>query len=296
VPTIEVEDLHKRYGDIHAVRGVSFTVAEGEVVALLGPNGAGKSSTVEVLEGHRSPTSGRVSVLGMDPAVGGRELRDRIGIVLQSSGIEDELTVREALDVYGACYRRRQPTDEVIELVGLADKADARIPTLSGGQRRRIDLALGLIGSPEVLFLDEPTTGFDPAARRGAWELIAGLRGSGTTILLTTHYLEEAQLLADRVAVIDRGVIVAEGAPAELTGANGESLVTFTVSSDPPSIAGLVRVGDARYELRTTTPTADLARLTTWAVGHGEELGGLTVSRPTLEDVYLALVAEGGNE
>jgi ABC-2 type transport system ATP-binding protein len=291
VPAISVDALHKHYGPLHAVRGVSFSVAAGEIFALLGPNGAGKSSVVEILEGYRSRTSGDVQVLGHDPATAGRAWRDRIGIVLQESGIEDELTVAEAVATYGACYRQRRPVSALLEQVGLADKASARIPTLSGGQRRRLDLALGLVGSPEVLFLDEPTTGFDPAARRGAWDLIGELRGAGTTIVLTTHYLEEAQRLADRVAVIDQGLIVAQGTPAELMGASGETFITFRSSQPPPPQAGLVATTDG-YELRTTRPTAALAELTGWAVGAGLELDELRVARPTLEEIYLALVEE----
>ena len=213
---IVVDDLRKDYGDVRAVDGVSFDVADGEVYGLLGHNGAGKSTTVEILEGHRTATTGHVSVLGMDPATGGRELRDRIGIVLQSSAVETQLTVREALRFYGSCYRRRRDVDEVIEMVGLGEKADDRIGTLSGGQKRRIDLGLGIIGTPELLFLDEPTTGFDPVARRQSWDLVQRLCDAGTTVLLTTHYLDEAEHLADRVGVLADGRMVAEGTPAEL--------------------------------------------------------------------------------
>ena len=208
---IEVRRLRKTYGTLVAVDDVSFDVQLGEVYALLGHNGAGKSTTVEILEGHRGRTAGEVSVLGTDPQHGGRELRDRIGIVLQSSGIEGELSVREAVELYGSSYRHRRDTDDVLGLVGLTDQAGQRIGTLSGGQCRRIDLALGIIGRPELLFLDEPTTGFDPAARRRSWELIADLCGEGTTVLLTTHYLDEAEHLADRVGVLKSGRLIAEG-------------------------------------------------------------------------------------
>jgi len=205
VPAINVRGLTKTYGAVAAVRGIDFTIESGEVFALLGPNGAGKTTTVEILEGHRQRTSGEVSVLGFDPAEAGREFRERIGIVLQSSGIDRELTVRESLRLYGALYPKRLPIEEVIEIAGLTEKADARVKTLSGGQRRRVDLALGIIGDPDLIFLDEPTTGFDPSARRKSWELIANLRTLGKTILLTTHYMDEAQILADRVAVIAAG-------------------------------------------------------------------------------------------
>lgn len=289
---IEVDDLHKSYGGVHAVRGVSLSIDEGEVYALLGPNGAGKSTTIEILEGHRDRTSGSVSVLGMDPATGGREFRDRMGIVLQSSGIEDELSVSEALRMYSASYRSPRDPEEVLELVGLADKADARVKQLSGGQQRRIDLALGIIGNPEVLFLDEPTTGFDPAARRKSWELVDRLRSLGTTIMLTTHYMDEAQHLADRVGVIVGGEIVAEGAPAELIDASADTTISFHVASDV-SLAGLPLI-DARVEghvvsARTATPTQALHDLTGWALAGAVELVDLSVTRPSLEDVYLQL-------
>ena len=218
---ISVRDLTKHYGDVRAVDGVSFDVDEGAVYALLGHNGAGKTTTVEILEGHRKRTSGEVTVLGHDPGRAGREFRDRIGIVLQSSGVEHELTVAEAVTVYGSCYRRRRPVPDVIELVDLGPQADRRVGALSGGQRRRLDLALGIVGEPDLLFLDEPTTGFDPAARRNAWELVRELCSGGTTVLLTTHYLDEAERLADRVGVLVAGRLVAEGSPAELVGGGG---------------------------------------------------------------------------
>jgi ABC-2 type transport system ATP-binding protein len=298
VPAVAVTDLVKDYGPVRAVDGLSFTVEEGEVVALLGPNGAGKSTTIEVLEGHRTRTSGSVDVLGVDPAHGGRAFRDRIGIVLQEVGLERELTVREMLEHYGACYSRRRPVDEVFDLVGLAGLGDRRTHRLSGGQKRRIDLALGLIGDPELLFLDEPTTGFDPSARRQAWEMIDGLRGLGTTILLTSHYMDEVEALADRVLVIARGRLVAEGTPAELrAGIADVTVVQFVAPAAgglPDGLSGPVVVADGRAELRSTDPTADLHRLTGWAVDHGVTLEGLEVTRPTLEDVYLDLI--GGPE
>jgi len=298
VPAVAVTDLVKDYGPVRAVDGLSFTVEEGEVVALLGPNGAGKSTTIEVLEGHRTRTSGSVDVLGVDPAHGGRAFRDRIGIVLQEVGLERELTVREMLEHYGACYSRRRPVDEVFDLVGLAGLGDRRTHRLSGGQKRRIDLALGLIGDPELLFLDEPTTGFDPSARRQAWEMIDGLRGLGTTVLLTSHYMDEVEALADRVLVIARGRLVAEGTPAELrAGIADVTVVQFVAPAAgglPDGLSGPVVVADGRAELRSTDPTADLHRLTGWAVDHGVTLEGLEVTRPTLEDVYLDLI--GGPE
>jgi len=293
---IEVRDLRKRYGDIDAIHGVSLSVAEGEVFALLGPNGAGKSTTVEILEGHRERTSGEVSVLGMDPAKGGRELRERVGIVLQSSGIEDELTVNEALSVYGSAYTDPRPGAEVLELVGLADQGDRRVMHLSGGQQRRVDLALGLVGRPEVLFLDEPTTGFDPAARRKSWELIASLRALGTTIVLTTHYMDEAEFLADRVAVIVKGEIVAEGSPGELMAAAGDTIITFRLK-DGTSLEGIPladpSVVGPEVSARTDSPTQTLHDLTGWALARDIELGDLSASQPSLEDVYLELAYDG---
>jgi ABC-2 type transport system ATP-binding protein len=296
VSTIEVRDLEKHYGSLRAVDGVSFDVAEGEVYALLGHNGAGKSTTVEILEGHRSRTAGQVSVLGMDPATGGRELRDRIGIVLQSSGVEPELSVREAVALYGSVYRRRRPIDELLDLVGLDAKADARIGTLSGGQRRRLDLALGIVGFPDLVFLDEPTTGFDPAARRKSWELVQGLCSLGTTVLLTTHYLDEAEHLADRVGVLTNGRLVAEGTPDELIGGLADTTVSFVLGDvDPTMLAGVVPDGavvDAgQVRFTTSTPTVDVHRLTAWAVDRRIELASLSVARPTLEDVFLGLAA-----
>ena len=294
MPVIEVRDLRKDYGGLHAVAGVSFEVAEGEVYGLLGHNGAGKSTTVEILEGHRSRTSGDVTVLGMDPATGGRELRDRIGIVLQTSGVETELSVREAIGLYGSAYRRRRPTDELLDLVGLQAKADARIGTLSGGQRRRLDLALGIVGYPDLVFLDEPTTGFDPAARRRSWELVQGLCSLGTTVLLTTHYLDEAEHLADRVGVLTDGRLVAEGTPDELIAGLSDTIVSFAVDGIEASALDGVLPADATVQagqvrFTTASPTADVHRVTSWAIDRGIELQALSVARPTLEDVFLGL-------
>jgi ABC-2 type transport system ATP-binding protein len=306
MPAIEVRHLRKTYapGATPAVDGVSFEIEPGEVYALLGHNGAGKTTTVEILEGHRRATSGSVRVLGLEPSTGGRELRDRIGIVLQSSGVEPQLTVCEALDMYGSCYRRRRDADELLDVAGLTDKADERIGTLSGGQRRRLDLALGLVGSPEVLFLDEPTTGFDPTARRQAWQLVRRLCDSGATVLLTTHYLDEAEQLAHRVGVLAAGRLVAEGTPAELTAGAAGTSIAFDVPDvlDADDTASLHRllppdatVSGRRVQLSTPNPTAALAAITAWAVDRDVELGDLSVGRPTLEDAFLRLAEPAGD-
>jgi ABC-2 type transport system ATP-binding protein len=294
VTAIQIRDLRKSYGGQPAVRGVSLGIAEGEVYALLGHNGAGKSTIVEILEGHRGRDGGEVSVLGVDPAAGGRAFKDRIGIVLQTSGVETELTVHEAVDLYGSAYRRRRPVDEVIGLVGLDDKASARIHALSGGQKRRLDLALGIVGRPEVLFLDEPTTGFDAAARRKSWELIEELCRLGTTVLLTTHYLDEAEHLADRVGVLSRGTLVAEGTPDELIGRQGDTVVSFTlVGAEYGDMVGVLPSSTScngqRIEFTSTDPTRDVHAVTGWAIERGAQLDALSVSRPTLEDVFLGL-------
>ena len=276
---IEVEDLRKSYDGVEAVRGLSFTVERGELFGLLGPNGAGKTTTVEILEGYRSRSGGEVRVLGHDPAARRRELQQRIGIVLQSCGFYPRLTVREAVEHMAKAYPRPRDARETIDLVGLTDKADARSNRLSGGQRRRLDLALALVGDPELVFLDEPTTGFDPAARRAAWGVIDALKELGKTVLLTTHYLEEAQTLADRVAIVKDGAIVAEGPPSDL----GPSSSRYRVS---------YLAGGRRVEHLTEDPTDLLHRLTGDAIARGEPLEGLEVSRPTLEDVYLELTEE----
>jgi ABC-2 type transport system ATP-binding protein len=293
VAVIEVRDLRKSYGPVDAVAGVSLQIHEGEVYGLLGHNGAGKSTTVEILEGHRKRSSGEVSVLGMDPSTAGRKLRDRIGIVLQKSTVEDQLTVREALRFYGSVYRETRPADEVVEMVGLTEKFEARIGTLSGGQRRRLDLALGIIGRPDVLFLDEPTTGFDPVARRQSWQLIQALCEDGTTVLLTTHYLDEAEHLADRVGVLVDGLLVAEGTPDELMAASPATTIVFDAPAGvDPSELGLpsdAAVGRGVVRIESERPTAILAEITARAVERGIELGGLSVTRPSLEDVFLGL-------
>ena len=299
---IEVSNLTKTYGDFRAVDGISFSVEEGEVLAILGPNGAGKSTTVEILEGHRVRDSGRVEVLGVDPGTGDRRFRDRIGIVLQSAGVDTEFTVREVLELYGFAYSRRRGVDELLALVELEEKADERVASLSGGQQRRIDLALGLIGDPELIFLDEPTTGFDPAARRRSWDLISNLTSLGRTVVLTTHYLDEAEHLADRVLVLAGGRIVAEGTPAELrASADASTTIRFDLPTvDAPlsglldPLSGTVTGRDRAVEIVTSTPTADLAHITAWAIDVGVELGGLSVASRDLESVYLQLVAESG--
>jgi ABC-2 type transport system ATP-binding protein len=297
MPAITVTDLRKDYGPVHAVDGVSFTVETGEVFALLGPNGAGKTTAVEILEGHRRRTSGVVDVLGFDPETGGREYRERIGIVLQEAGFDEDFTVRELVAHYRGMYPRRLGVDVVVELVGLVEKADARVKTLSGGQRRRLDLALGLVGDPDLLFLDEPTTGFDPSARRRAWVLVENLRSLGKTVLLTTHYMDEAEHLADRVAVIVSGRLVATGTPAEIGGDDRRRTeLTFrlpegaTPAALPDLGEPLVPRGPG-WLLRTSRPTVVLHRLTTWADQRGIELADLRVARPSLEDVYLDLIA-----
>jgi ABC-2 type transport system ATP-binding protein len=276
---IVVTDLRKSYGSTDALRGVSFEVAEGEVFGVLGPNGAGKTTTVEILEGYRSRDGGSASVLGLDPGAAPRELRERIGVVLQQSELSPLLTVRETHELFAGYYAQPRDVAEVIELVGLGEKRDARVKTLSGGQKRRLDLGIALVGNPELVFLDEPTTGFDPAARRAAWDMIRALRSLGTTILLTTHYLDEAQQLADRVAVLRDGEIVRQGTPAELIGDSGLTEIRY-------------RRGDELVVSHTTDPTRALHDLTAAALAGGRELEQLEVRRPTLEDVYLELVDE----
>jgi ABC-2 type transport system ATP-binding protein len=284
---------------VQALDGVDLEVQRGELFALLGPNGAGKATLVEILEGHREADGGDVRVLGFDPGRRERDFRARIGIVLQEEGLDPALTVREAIELYSAAYPRPRPAAEVVELVGLGDRGDARVETLSGGQRRRLDLALGIAGDPDLLFLDEPTTGFDPAARRQSWDLIARLRGLGKTILLTTHYMDEAQHLADRVVVIAHGRVIAEGAPETLGRGAGEAAVVSFRLPDDVAVAELplppraqVVPGENRLHLRTAKPTRDLAPLLAWAAERDTELEGLTVARPSLEDVYLQLTEE----
>jgi len=279
-PAILVRDLRKSYGENEAVRGVDFEVARGEVFGLLGPNGAGKTTTVEILEGYRARSSGIVSVLGLDPGERSRQLREQVGIVLQSSGLYRHLTVKEVIAHWAQLYPHPRDVDEVIALAGLDEKRDARIRTLSGGQARRVDFALALIGDPELVFLDEPTTGFDPAARRQAWDVIRQLAELGKTILLTTHYLDEAQALADRVAIIKDGRILAEGAPGELGAGSSHYRVAWRDEHGEPQ------------ERQVDDPTALLHQLTSAALARGARLEDLSVTRPTLEDVYLELTSE----
>lgn len=294
---VRISGLHKRYGDHEAVRGIDLEIRRGEIFAFLGPNGAGKTTTVEILEGFRQASSGTVEVLGRNPWRAPSSWRARIGIVLQESEAEPGLTVRECLALYAGYYPAPRNIDETIALVGLTAQANERARALSGGQRRRLDVALALIGDPELIFLDEPTTGFDPSARRAAWEVVAGLRDLGKTIFLTTHYMEEAEVLADRIAVIADGRIVAEGTPQTLGGRQLEaSQITFALPATaraellPAGFADrLQREADGLLRLPSTSVTADLYRLAGWALEQELELDDLQVSRPTLEDVYLQL-------
>ena len=278
-PVISISGLRKSYGEAEAVRGIDLEVMPGEIFAYLGPNGAGKTTTVEILEGYRKRSAGEVSVLGEDPQKAGREWRERIGIVLQSGRLDPYLTVRESLGLYAGYFRAPRPIDEVIALVGLEGKADERTSKLSGGQQRRLDVGMALVGEPELLFLDEPTTGFDPSARRQAWDVIAGLRDLGKTVFLTTHYMDEAQRLADRVTIIAAGEIVARGTPQDL----GDR------ESQPATIR--YRADGRDVEVATTTLVKTLHELTGQALERGEDIEGLEVTRPTLEDVYLEITA-----
>jgi ABC-2 type transport system ATP-binding protein len=292
-PAISVRGLRKSYGDLEAVRGIDLEVRAGEVFALLGPNGAGKTTTVEILEGHRKRTAGEVSVLGYDPEKNEGPFKERIGIVLQETGVEPYLTVAETIDLFRGYYPRPLAADQVLGVVGLSDQRATRVRKLSGGQKRRLDVAIGLTGDPDLLFLDEPTTGFDPAARRNAWHMIRSLKELGKTILLTTHYLDEAEQLADRVAIIAKGEIVAEGTPAELTSRERASTIRFRVAGAvrlPPELAPASRIVDGLTTVAATRPTQTLYEILRWANEGGHELEELTLTRPSLEDVYLKLV------
>ncbi len=296
-PVLQCSGLRKSFAEIQAVRGVGFEIAPGEVFGLLGPNGAGKTTTVEILEGHRHRSAGEVSVLGYDPGKGGTELKQRIGIVLQETGVERYLSVAEVIELFRGYYPNPRPLDEIIEVVGLTDKRNARVGKLSGGQKRRLDVAIGLAGDPELLFLDEPTTGFDPSARRNAWQMIENLKALGKTVFLTTHYMDEAQRLADRVAIIAAGKIVAEGSPGSLgrRGA-GETNISFVRPEGqlelPSSWEGRAAVHGTHVELRTAEPVADLHELTSWALKNEIVLQALLVAPPTLEDIYLELTGD----
>jgi ABC-2 type transport system ATP-binding protein len=294
---IEVKGLTKTYGDVEAVRGIDLYVDRGEIFALLGPNGAGKTTTTEILEGYRDRTDGVASVLGFDPKARDLAMKRRIGIVLQSTGIDPFLTVHESVDMYAGFYEHPRNPDEVIDLVGLAEKRDTRVNKLSGGQQRRLDVAVALAGDPELLFLDEPTTGFDPNARRNAWQLIKDLTKLGKTVFLTTHFMDEAQYLADRVAVIAKGEIVAEGTPDTIAGRDQMTpRITFRLPNgapEPPQV-GQTETPNGAFELRAPDPTGILHTLTSWAVDNGLSFESIEVTRPTLEDVYLGLT--GGEE
>ncbi len=297
---VEVRDLRKSYGTLEAVRGVSFDVIRGEVFCLLGPNGAGKTTTVEILEGYRTRTGGEARVLGMDPGRAEREMRERVGIVLQACGVQKDLTVAELVGMYGRYHRRQLPVDSVIEIVELTEKRDTPAKLLSGGQRRRLDLALALVGDPDLIFLDEPTTGFDPGARRQAWSTIRSLSELGKTIFLTTHYMDEAQFLANRVAVMAQGRIIATGRPDELGGRDVRpaevrfSLPSEWSLSDVPELPDTSRETEGdRVVVLTRDPVLTANKITTWALERKIELGHFSVSQPTLEDIYLELTGEG---
>ncbi len=321
-PAIEVRGLRKSYGRVEAVRGVDLRVAVGEVFALLGPNGAGKTTTVEILEGYLSRTGGEVSVLGFDPsrpAIKGRILsglagllpgmgqrsqerrfKERIGIVLQSTGVDPYLNVQETINLFRGYYPDPLPLEDVLTATGLAEQRRVRVRKLSGGQQRRLDVAVGLAGNPDLLFLDEPTTGFDPSARRDAWEMVRNLKQLGKTVLLTTHYMDEAEHLADRLAIMVRGKIVAEGTPAELVRRGGATTIKFSLGTEPPPVPRELAVErdgtDGRYTMLTDTPTESLHRLTAWAVEQDIELEQLSVSSASLEDVFVELARAAGED
>ena len=293
-PAIEVKGLRKTYGTLEAVRGIDLSVSTGEVFAMLGPNGAGKTTTVEILEGHRARTAGEVSVLGFDPGRSEIALKRRIGIVLQDTGLNRFLTAAEVIDQFRSFYPKPRPLDEIIEVVELTEKRDELVRKLSGGQQRRLDVAVGLAGDPELLFLDEPTTGFDPSARRNAWKMVMNLKALGKTIFLTTHYMDEAQHLSDRVAIIVGGRIVAEGSPGELAGSTIKTTrIDFEMPEGgpelPPDLRESAVESNGRFRFETDDPKLLLHRLTSWAITEDVDLRELRVARPSLEDVYLEL-------
>ena len=296
---VDVHGLRKGYGSLEAVAGIDLYVAPGEIFALLGPNGAGKTTTVEILEGHRQRSAGDVQVLGHDPGRNERALKERVGIVLQTTGVEPYLSVEETIDSFRGYYPHPRPLEEVLRVTELTDLRRTRVRKLSGGQQRRLDVAVGLAGDPELLFLDEPTTGFDPAARRNAWDMVKNLKALGKTVFLTTHYMDEAQYLADRVAIMAKGKIVAEGSPASITGLGNTTTVRFRLPAGaplPPPLLGAASIADSRFDLRTATPTATLHELTSWATNNRIDLLDLTVTRPSLEDIYLDLVGHSEAE
>ncbi|HEX3562766.1 MAG TPA: ABC transporter ATP-binding protein [Solirubrobacterales bacterium] len=300
---IQVTGLRKAYGENEAVRGIDFEVARGEVFGFLGPNGAGKTTTIEILEGYRERTAGDVSVLGVDPGRATREWRSRIGLVLQECELNPLLTVAETMRLYSSFFPNPRPADETLDLVGLGDRHKARVGSLSGGQQRRLDVGVGIVGNPELLFLDEPTTGFDPSARRDAWNMIEGLKDLGTTIVLTTHYMEEAQHLADRVVILREGRIVAAGAPATLGDQLGqETIIRFRLTDGltPDQIASAIgrrpEISGNEAKLASTEPQRDLHGLLDWAEGAGVQLADLEVRRPSLEDVFLEVTGDGSEE
>jgi ABC-2 type transport system ATP-binding protein len=298
---IRVTRLHKSYGEHEAVRGIDFEVGKGEVFGFLGPNGAGKTTTVEILEGYRERTSGEVSVLGIDPIRATREWRTRIGLVLQECELNPLLTVTETMHLYSSFFPNPRAVDETLDLVGLGTKRDAQVGSLSGGQQRRLDVGVGIVGNPELLFLDEPTTGFDPTARRDAWNMIQGLKDLGTTIVLTTHYMEEAQHLADRVVILREGLIVAEGAPETLGDQLGrETMIRFrsfdgVADRAADAIGRKAEVAGNQATIASTDPQGDLYRLLAWAEGEGITLPDLEVRRPSLEDVFLEVTSDQGS-
>ena len=291
---VVVRGLYKSYGSVAAVRGIDLEVSRGQVFAFLGPNGAGKTTTVEILEGHRRRDAGEVTVLGYDPADSDKDFLSRIGIVLQTTSVDPYLTVKETLEVFGGYYPHPRTVDETLDLVGLTEHKNTGARKLSGGLQRRLDVAIGLIGDPELLFLDEPTTGFDPVARREAWAMIRNLRSLDKTVFLTTHYLDEAENLADKVAIIVQGQIAAQGSPQDLTSIGKATAISFRPPPESPPLpdefGAVAAPTDGLVSIRTSTPTATLHRLTGWAIAQDVELEDLTVSRPSLEDVYLELV------